>query len=174
MDFRQRERVLLQLSQRNRALVGQLGLHPVADDLGAAGVYRATSFRYRLARPELTDEQTGNTQPVASRRSARTPVLRFPDLAVLDDASLRAVFAAAEPAAILLALTGADERLLSRVLRQLPARDAAVLRQRLENPGPVRLREIDEAQQQLAAIASELAQQGAIRLPASKRFAAAA
>jgi flagellar motor switch protein FliG len=160
MDFRQRERLLLQLSRRNAALVDRLGLSPATGDLGPAAAYKTAHFRYRLQRSE----------PSAPKDEAEPPVLGFADVAQLDDESLRAVFAATEPAVVLLALTGAHERLLNRVLRQLPARDAAVLRERIEHPGPVRLREIDQAQEQLAKVASRLAREGAIRLPHSARL----
>jgi flagellar motor switch protein FliG len=159
MDFRQRERLLLQLSRRNAALVDRLGLSPAAGDLGPAAAYKTAHFRYRLQRSE----------PSAPKTEAQAPVVTFADVAQLDDESLRAVFAATEPAVVLLALTGAEERLLNRVLRQLPARDAAILRERIEHPGPVRLREIDQAQEQLAKVAGKLARDGAIRLPRSVR-----
>lgn len=164
MDFRQRERVLLQLAQRNAALVGCLGLSPVAGESEQGRKYRATHFRYRL---EQSEQAARKARPAA-------PVLNFADLAQLDDGALRAVFAAADPAVALLALTGAEERLLGRVMNQLPAREVAVLRERLEHPGPVRLREIELAQNQLATVANRLVQDGEIQLPASVRFAATA
>jgi flagellar motor switch protein FliG len=130
--------------------------------------YQTTAFRYRLQPPEASDR--------SSQRTAKkiTPTIAFADLARLSDRSLQAVFAAADPAVVLLALTGADERLLSRVLRRLPAKDRAVLRQRLEHPGPVRLREIEQAQAQVAAVASRLAREGESPKPAAPRFAATA
>ena len=164
MDFRQRERVLLQLSRRNGALAGRLGIGPATNDWEANGAYHTTAFRYRLQ----------GSGPDGKRAKSAAPRLTFADLAHFDDSGLRAVFAAAEPAVVLLALTGAEERLLSRVMRQLPAKDAAVLRERLDHPGPVRLREIEQAQEQLAAIAGRLVQDGEIKLPASARFAATA
>jgi flagellar motor switch protein FliG len=125
-----------------------------------------TAFRYRLERPA-----GGESNSVPD-----TPALTFADLARLDDRALQEVFALAEPAVVLLALTGADERLLYRVLRQLPARQRGALRERLEHPGPVRLREIEQAQQQLATIATRLAREhaGESHLRTSSRFVATA
>jgi flagellar motor switch protein FliG len=164
MDFRQRERVLLQLSRRNTALAQRLGLDRATNDWESSAEYRATAFRYRL-------QPSGHEE-----KKSRLPLprLKFADLMQLDDRALRTVFAAAEPAVVLLALTGAEERMLSRVMRQLPTRDAAILRERLDHPGPVRLREIEQAQEQLAAIAGRLVQDGDIKLPTSARFAATA
>lgn len=166
MDFRQRERLLFQLSRRNANLADRLGLGPAKDGGESLSNYGATALRYRLQANGDVHEQR--------RTKPDSPKLAFADLASFDDRSLRSVFAAAEPAAALLALTGADDRLLQRVLRQLPGKDAAVLRQRLEHPGPVRLREIEQAQQQLAAVASQLVQRGEIQLPKAARFAATA
>jgi len=164
MDFRQRERVLLQLSQRNAALADRLGLGAATHDWETNGAYHTTAFRYRLQR----------TAPEDTKSKSAVPRLTFADLIQLDDRSLRAVFAAADPAVLLLALTGAEERLLSRVIRQLPAKDAGVLRERLDYPGPVRLREIEQAQVRLAATACQLVQDGEIQLPTRARFAATA
>ena len=99
--------------------------------------------------------------------------LTFADLLHLSDAALRAVFAAADSDVALLALTGAEPRLIARILRKIPARDAALLRQRLEHPGPLRIRDVEQAQAALAAIATRLAHEGTITLPSSIRFAAA-
>ncbi len=97
----------------------------------------------------------------------------FSDLAQLADGALRQVFAEADPQLALLALTGAEERLVGRILRQLPPREAALLRQRLEHPGPIRLREIEQARQALAALAGRLAAAGEIAWPPRAGFAAA-
>jgi flagellar motor switch protein FliG len=111
---------------------------------------------------------------VRTRKPSSAPKIAFADLVRLSDRSLQAVFAAVDPAVVLLALTGAEERLLNRVLRKLPIKDRAVLRQRLEHPGPVRLREIDLAQAQVAAVASQLARKGDTKRSAAPRFAATA
>jgi flagellar motor switch protein FliG len=102
------------------------------------------------------------------------PWLEFKDLLLLDDVALRTVFAEADPELALLALTGAEARLIARIARKLPPAQAAAFRQRLERPGPVRLREIEQARAALAAVASRLAHDGTITLPATIRFTAAA
>ncbi|HEX5106726.1 MAG TPA: FliG C-terminal domain-containing protein [Pirellulaceae bacterium] len=142
MDFRQRERILLQLAERNASLAGSIPNSPSKQTSTSESQF--TQFRYRLERPNAVPERE-------SRR------FKFRDLVRLHDDLLRDVFAAAEPTVVLLALTGAEEPLLKRVLRQLPSQDAALLRERLNHPGPLRLREVEQAQQQLAATAVRLA-----------------
>jgi flagellar motor switch protein FliG len=176
MDYRQRERVVLQLAQRNTALVERLGLFPNAQARPAQPV-EVASLRYRLDSP--ADLQTGPRtssqlrSPAPSATSLDDSWLTFTDLMLLNDAALRSIFAAADPDLALLALTGAEPRLIARILRKLPAREAALLRQRLEHPGPLRVRDVEQAQAALAAIASRLAHEGTITLPPAVRFAAA-
>ncbi len=162
MDSSARERVLSSLGQRNAALARQLGY----DQLSLTGRsathsqanYEVAAFRYRIERPE---------QP-------RAPLLEFEDLLALSDEALRRILSAAQPQLALLALTGADEALVERILDQLSARDAATLRSRLNHPGALRLSDIQSAQDQLAELARQLAERGEIVLPTSRRFAAAA
>jgi flagellar motor switch protein FliG len=89
----------------------------------------------------------------------------------LDDGALVSVVNAAAPELTLLALTGAPQRLIARIARQLPRQEALSLQRRTQQTGPVRLSDIEEARRQLAALAGRMAQRGEIRLSASRRFA---
>lgn len=172
MDFRQRQRVILQLSHRNASLLGRLGLSTPAQGMGNQTGRQVAAFRYRLER----SHGAGPGLPVqrqAAEHGGQTSLIHFDDFVQLSDAAIRAVFAAAHPDIVLLALTAADERLTERILRQLPVRERAVLQSRLQQPGPLRLREIERAERELAEIASRLAHAGAIDLPSTIRFAAA-
>jgi flagellar motor switch protein FliG len=137
--------------------------------------YHVESHRYRIEESAAQSAQRDESRatPVTDRRRD-IPHIEFEDLQRLDDASLRQVFAAADPQIVLLALTGADEALLARIVRQLPPRDAAVLRNRLSHPGALRLSDIRQAQEQLVRVARCLAADGTIVLPGTRHFAAAA
>jgi flagellar motor switch protein FliG len=169
MDADARDRVLAGLGQRNVRLARQLGY--VRDDSKTAVT------RYRV---ERLSNDTRVNPPHREANASRSPVkhpaplVEFDDLLTLSDEALRRVFAAADPKVVLLALTGAPEALLARILGQLPAADAATLRKRLNHPGAMRLSDIETAQEQLAAVARRLAEEGAIVLPSSRHFAAAA
>lgn len=152
-----RKRMLGQLAHRDQALVRQLG--------------------YLDAGPDRTN--TPRVNPVAQTQAARlsptpvpkavaakqSPALRFAQLNDLNEATLKRIFAEADPQVLLLALTGADERFVQRILKQLPPVDAAAVRQRLNHPGPLRLSDVDAAQQRLAQLAAELHELGVIRIP---------
>jgi flagellar motor switch protein FliG len=165
MDYRQRERVVLQLGERNHLLLDRLGLTPAKESTSPHSV---VSLRYRL-----DSRGSATREPKAPRQGDDSVWLTFEGLLQFDDAALRAVFAAADTEVALLALTGAEPRLIARILRKLPPSEATVLRNRLEHPGPLRLRDVEQARFALAAVASRLAHEGAIELPASVRFAAA-
>jgi flagellar motor switch protein FliG len=100
--------------------------------------------------------------------------LEFDDFAELDDTALARIFRSADPEVALLALCGAGRDLVDRILGRLPVREARTLRQRMEQLGPTRLRDIESAQQRLAQLARRLADEGQIQVPNNRRFTVAA
>jgi flagellar motor switch protein FliG len=78
------------------------------------------------------------------------------------------------PNLTLLALAGASHDFVRQILAQLPSREAAQLDRRIQQIGPLRLDDVQRAQQQLADIAQQLIDEGQIVLPGQPRFAVAA
>ncbi|MEN6452205.1 MAG: FliG C-terminal domain-containing protein [Thermoguttaceae bacterium] len=97
------------------------------------------------------------------------PTIAFDDLVQFDEATLRTVLAAAGPEMVQAALLGAEPKLLSRLLSSLPARDAKALRKKLAHPEPIRLSEVEDARQQIAALAARCHSD---RAPMKERLAA--
>ena len=60
----------------------------------------------------------------------------------------------------------AAPRLIERILRQLTAEEAEIIRHRLDHPGPTRLRDVEEARRQLAELARRLVTAGRCQMPA--------
>jgi flagellar motor switch protein FliG len=172
-----RERLADKLAERDATLAEHLR-QEAAHARRVAGSSAAANdaivaLRYRLESPARpVNARTEHALPSAPSE-VEQPWLDFEDLLLLDDAALRTVFAETDPEVALLALTGAEARLIARIARKLPQAQAAAFRQRLERPGPVRLREIEQARSALAAVASRLAHEGEITLPATIRFTAA-
>jgi flagellar motor switch protein FliG len=94
-------------------------------------------------------------EPLAERLGRRP--LEFDDLAQLDDAALLAVFRAAEPEVAQTALLGAPPRMVERILRRMIPAEAKILRRKLDSPGPIRLSDVEDARQQIAALAQRMA-----------------
>jgi flagellar motor switch protein FliG len=80
----------------------------------------------------------------------------FNDILHLNDAALTAVAQAAEPETLQAALLGADPELVERLLRCLPAPIARGLRRKLAHPDPIRLSDMEDARQRIAALAQQL------------------
>lgn len=74
-----------------------------------------------------------------------------------DDAALLAALTQTDRQVVTLALAGASEELMKRILRRLPRRQAKDFRKRLRDVGPTRLSDMLSAQQQLAFNARSLA-----------------
>jgi flagellar motor switch protein FliG len=155
------------LAQHDQQLVNRLdasgALAPAPIDDG-----QVLACRYRL--------ESKPNKPLVGRPAANPspPLMEFEDLALLGDRDLACFAAAANRQLLALALIDADPRLAQRMLAVLPAREAVQLKSRLSQPGPLRLKEIDEAQRQLADLAREMAGRGEITLPSSRHFAVAA
>lgn len=99
------------------------------------------------------------------------PRINFSEFARFDDRTLLRVLAAAEPSIALLALTGAPVRLVERIMRRLPRREANQLRKRMESLGPFQLHDVELAQIELARIACRLADEGKIKLVVQRHAA---
>jgi len=103
----------------------------------------------------ILDNLAEHDGPLAERLGRR-PVA-FDDLDQFDDAVLEAVFRTAEPEVTLAALLGAPPQLVERVLRRMVPKEARLLRGKLDCPGPIRLSDVEDARQQIAALAERIA-----------------
>ncbi|HKD37825.1 MAG TPA: FliG C-terminal domain-containing protein [Pirellulales bacterium] len=98
----------------------------------------------------------------------------FADLVRFDDETLVVVLRAADPELIVLALAGASEKLVERISRQLPAAQSKALGKALTHLGPTRLADVEDAQQALADLATDLETEGRIQPDLSGRSLTAA
>jgi flagellar motor switch protein FliG len=162
-----REALLAHLEACDRRIAQQLGYTHRAHGRDAAFVHKIVSPNEEGGRehPPVTDR---------TRPSDSASALDFNDLIELGDVALTKVFRAADPGTTLLALTGASQQMLDRILRRLPLREARRFRRQMEQLGPTRLSDLEQAQQQLAELAGRMADQGEILVPKYRRFTAAA
>ncbi len=99
-----------------------------------------------------------------SAEKIRALMFTFEDLQRLDGAGVQALLRAVPKDRLTLALKGASETLRDLFFRNLSERASKLLKDDLAALGPVRLRDVDEAQAQIVAQAKELAAQGQIQL----------
>jgi len=94
----------------------------------------------------------------------RSLMFTFEDLQRLDGAGMQTLLRAVEKDKLALALKGASEQMRDLFLRNMTERAARLLKDDVAALGPVRLRDVDEAQAAIVALAKDLAAQGAIEL----------
>lgn len=120
----------------------------------------------RLFRTTGDGPEGPSDTPAAKAWLADEPTrLTFADLVALDDDALAQVFQTAGPQITLLALSGAGPDLAARIRRGLPAREAKRLHRQMTRLGPLRLRDVEAAQQQLTQTAQQLVHDGVIPPP---------
>lgn len=94
----------------------------------------------------------------------RSLMFTFDDLQRLNAAGLQALMRAVEKDRLALALKGASEPLRELFLKNMTERAAKLLKDDIAALGPVRLRDVDEAQSAIVTTAKDLAAQGTIEL----------
>ncbi len=102
-----------------------------------------------------------------SRDSAeriRALMFTFDDLQRLDGPGIQVLLRAVPKDKLVLALKGASEPLRDMFFANLSERASKLLRDDLAGLGPVKLRDVDEAQGAIVAVAKDLAAQGQIQL----------
>jgi len=92
----------------------------------------------------------------------------FDDLSRLSPAAVQVLLRSVEKDRLTLAMKGASEKLRLLVFNNLSQRAGTMLREEIEALGPVKLRDVDEAQASMVAAAKELAAQGQIELGESR------
>lgn len=88
----------------------------------------------------------------------------FEDVNSLDNASIQRIIREVDSKDLALALKGSSEEVRERIFRNVSKRAAEMLREDLEFMGPVRLREVEEAQQRIVAVIRRLDETGEIIL----------
>jgi flagellar motor switch protein FliG len=92
----------------------------------------------------------------------------FEDLSRLDGQGIQALLRAAGNDRIAVALKGASERLRDLFFANMSERGAKILQEEMQTMGPVRLRDVEEAQLFMVNLAKELAASGEIFLADNK------
>ncbi|HXF08721.1 MAG TPA: flagellar motor switch protein FliG [Candidatus Acidoferrales bacterium] len=91
----------------------------------------------------------------------------FEHLLSADDRGIQALLREVSPDLLVLALKGADDRILDKIFRNMSQRAAEMLRDDLAAKGPVRLSDVEAAQKEILNQARRLAEQGRLILAGS-------
>jgi len=88
----------------------------------------------------------------------------FEDLSKLDPGGIQTLLRAIEKDQLALALKGASDSLRELFFSNMSERASKIMREDMESMGPVRLRDVDQAQMAMVQVAKDLANKGEIML----------
>ena len=97
-----------------------------------------------------------------SAERIKSLMFTFEDLGNLDPAGVQSIIRVVDKTKLALALKGASETLRDLFFSNMSERAAKILREDMQSMGPVRVRDVDDAQQVLVNTAKELADKGEI------------
>jgi len=86
----------------------------------------------------------------------------FEDLVLLDDRSIQLVLREIETKDLAVALKGSNEEVAAKIFSNMSSRASTMLKEDMQFMGPVRLREVEEAQQRIIKVIRKLEEAGAI------------
>ncbi len=99
-----------------------------------------------------------------SAQKIKSLMFTFEDMAKLDQNSIQVVLRAIDRSKLPLALKGAPETVRDLFFSNMPERAAKILREDMAAMGPVRLKDVDEAQQSIILTTKELQARGEVVL----------
>ena len=86
----------------------------------------------------------------------------FEDIVLLDDRAIQKVLREVDTAELAKALKAVDSEVQDKIYRNMSKRAATLLKEDMEYMGPVRLKDVEEAQQKIVSIIRKLEEQGEI------------
>jgi len=103
-----------------------------------------------------------------SAEKIKALMFTFEDLVKLDPSGVQTLLREVDKAKLALALKGASEPLRNLFFTNMSERAGKILREDMEDMGPVRLRDVDEAQMYMVTIAKDLAEREEIVISDNK------
>lgn len=88
----------------------------------------------------------------------------FDDIEKIDSNGIQAIMKVADKSKLALALKGSTEEIRKKFIDNMSQRAAKILQEEIESMGPVRIKDVDEAQSSLILIAKDLISKGEIEL----------
>lgn len=84
----------------------------------------------------------------------------FEDMIHVDDAGIQRALREIESKDLAVALKGSNEDLKAKIFRNMSARAAEMIKEEIEFMGPVRMKNVEEAQQKIVAVLRRLEESG--------------
>jgi flagellar motor switch protein FliG len=132
----------------------------------SSGGLRAVAEIFNQLDGEMSNEilaQVGE-RDAALVESIRQKMFVFDDLMMIDANGVKELLGRADRKQLTIALKGSSDELRKHLLQGMSQRGAAMLMEDMEALGPVKIREVEDAQQMLIALLRQLEQEGVVSL----------
>jgi flagellar motor switch protein FliG len=104
----------------------------------------------------------GENPPLAL--SIRNLMFVFDDVLLIDDQGMREILQRVDKKALTMALKGTSEELRTQFFRNMSSRAAEMMREDMDVLGPIKVRDVEIAQQQIVSVIRKLDESGVISL----------
>jgi len=127
---------------------------------GVKSLVEVLNYVDRTTEKTILESLTDNSPELADE--IKKLMFVFEDILTLDDASIQKVMREVDGKELALALKGVGEEVQTRIFKNMSERAATMLKEDMEFMGPVRLRQVEEAQQRIVGIVRRLEEAGEI------------
>ncbi|GBD04523.1 Flagellar motor switch protein FliG [bacterium HR20] len=152
--------------QQIEQVVDQIAEQTLSQNLATAGGAQIVASILNLSPPAIAKtimEQIEQTNPQLAQDIKRMMFL-FEDILLIDDRGIQRILREVDRRDLVLALRGADERLRAKIFKNMSERAAKVVKEELELMGPVKLKDVEAAQQRIVEVVKRLEEQEEITI----------
>ncbi|MGD0100596.1 MAG: flagellar motor switch protein FliG [Acidobacteriota bacterium] len=111
---------------------------------------------------EILEKIEGDNPALAL--SIRNLMFVFDDVLLIDDQGMREILQRVDKKALTIALKGTSEELRNQFFRNMSSRAVEMMREDMDVLGPIKVREVETAQQQIVSVIRKLDESGVINL----------
>ena len=153
------------LQELNEVLEKQFVGNNSVKSSGVGGVKTAANilnFMDGTAEAAITESITEQDADLAE--SIQSQMFVFENLLEVDDRGMQAILRDVQSEQLIIALKGADDSMQQKIFSNMSSRAAEMMKEDLEAKGPVRVKDVEDAQKEILAVAKRLSDAGEISL----------
>jgi len=153
------------LDELNGVLEKQLADSTNAQSTGMGGIKTAAGILNLVdsdAEAAITASITEKDAELAQKISDKMFV--FENLLAVDDRGIQSILREVQSDTLIVALKGTDDAMRDKIFSNMSSRAAEMMREDLDAKGPVRLKDVEDAQKEILEVATRMADAGDISL----------
>lgn len=153
------------LQELNQILEKQFSGNTGAKSTGVGGTKVAAGIlNFMGAESEAAITQDITEQDAELAQEIQNQMFVFDNLLDIDGRGMQALLREVQSDNLIIALKGADDAIKEKIFSNMSKRAAEMMREDLEAKGPVRLKDVEDAQKEILSVAKRLADAGEISL----------